>query len=755
MIKNVLLNSLEVKKPLRTPSTKKKKSTPKTPGSLLSSSYSTSNIPSSSSNSALSSSSSNSRFSTAFSSAKPNDNYISLEPIETTTTTSTTTTTTESSEDITISTPATKSEPILTATTRTLFVPISESRPPVYASTSGDNSQASISGSGLTKTLVRQTSQSSPSVHISKVRNNDPDPIFEVENSNRRQLAPDAPDVSSLLKHWASLYHSVSKTQDDGDIKNTKNNDNRIHSTYLESSTASSTTKDRPKLPYYQILGFPSLKTSTTTTTLSTTTTVRTTTTTSTTTTSSLPVKSSTTSSTTPSTTDTSWTSMKNLANQLKNKWSMLANANSKLDNLNKYKKKAGYFAHGNPVRIIHEAISVSTSTSTEVNMVPVDDKVDSNNNNNVNAGVNNNEVLEMNIVGLGAGDTYVPYPYVNSAITTKKPQTSASRPLKSSSSTNNTNEDGRIKSTNVPPNLWLTAKDILNNLGSKLLIKNNNSKKDGSSNNYNKDMTNSPIVIIPVQDESRPRPAVNVQALKPIVSKNPITFINMNNVKMRPNPKKPMAVIEKLVEPPPSKQYIWTKYNQTYGGGVGGSSGNNLITKYKRPLLKPFQASSNIVQISQFPIETTTIGIRKPPWENANEPNKGIGTVEELQLPSPVNVQSLVIKTDLTPEVMNNLKSSIEEQSTSTEEEEDFLNFFDNGDKLEISNEDEDYAPLASPNSDHYYAIVSSSEKINFDDLDVDMEMNVHSSDLLVNSDEDYAPISLPLNLGGSQVQV
>ena len=163
---------------------------------------------------------------------------------------------------------------------------------------------------------------------------------------------------------------------------------------------------------------------------------------------------------------------------------------------------------------------------------------------------------------------------------------------------------------------------------------------------------------------------------------------------------------------------------------------------------MKPFQASSNIVQISQFPIETSTIGIRKPPWENANEPNKGIGTVEELQLPSPVNVQSLVIKTDLTPEVMNNLKSSIEEQSST----EDF-NFFDDA-KLE-TNEDVDYAPLASPNSDHYYAIVSSSEKINFDDLEMDMEMNVHSSDMLVNSDEDYAPISLPLVLGGSQVQV
>ena len=80
---------------------------------------------------------------------------------------------------------------------------------------------------------------------------------------------------------------------------------------------------------------------------------------------------------------------MKNLANQLKNKWSLLANVNSKLDNLNKYKKKAGYFAHGNPVRIIDEAISVSTSTSTEVNIVPLDDKLVDSNNNNVNAGGN------------------------------------------------------------------------------------------------------------------------------------------------------------------------------------------------------------------------------------------------------------------------------------------------------------------------------------------------------------------------------
>jgi hypothetical protein len=81
-------------------------------------------------------------------------------------------------------------------------------------------------------------------------------------------------------------------------------------------------------------------------------------------------------------------------------------------------------------------------------------------------------------------------------------------------------------------------------------------------------------------------------------------------------------------------------------------------------------------------------------------------------------------------------------------------INFFDDA-KLESTDEDVDYAPLASPNSDHYYAIVSSSEKINFDDLEMDMEMNVHSSDMLVNSDEDYAPISIPLILGRSQVQV
>ena len=609
-------------------------------------------------------------------------------PFETTTTTSTT---------IDDTTTPKKAEP----TSRTIFVPLYTSDPPLVTTTT------------LTKTLVRQ-SESQPSVHISKVVRNEPDNYASNDNTNSYDhSSPDddsgAPDVSSLLKHWASLYNSVKSN-----VTYKPFQYHRFTTTPASIITPSRTTR------------------STTTTSSST--------------------------STTPSTTATTTlmskpfgSSTQSYANQLKDKWSLLTSANTKLDGLSKYKKKAGYFANGNPIRIIDEAVSVSTSTSTEVNIVPVDD--------------DHSDDFK-----------FVPYPYTKS--NNKGPPKTT---------------DGRIKSTDVPPSLWLTAKDILSNLGSKLFV--GDASKDDS---HNTDMTNSPIVIIPVEDESN-RPPVNVQALKPIVSKNPITFINMNSLKP---PRTSNAIIEKLSEPP-SKQYvesIWSRYNKT-------NHDDGHVTNVKPVGIKTHHRP-NIVKISQFPIETTTLGFRRPPWSN-NDPNMGIGTVEELQVPSPVNIQSSVIKTDLTPEVMDKIRTNLKlsnsiddtdkddeyvplyiqssvvntdlmnqlsyDLETTPEESDEKVDDFDyapisihhtddNNDdfyklmssahdvmnqlksNLDLSSgstftnnenlyaeEDVDYAPLSSQDSsDNYYALLSSTEKLDFDDFQAPL------------SSEDYAPLSL-----------
>ena len=602
--------------------------------------------------------------------------------------------TTTTSTTIDDTTTPTKAEP--EPTSRTLFVPLYTSDPPSVTTT-------------LTKTFVRQ-SEERPSVHISKVVRNEPD-----TNAYDHSPGDDsgAPDVSSLLKHWASLYNSVK----------------------------SNVTSYKPfqYQPYHRFTTTPSTITTPSRTTTSTTTTTSSSTT-------------MTTSSTTTLMSKPFGSSTQSYANELKDKWSLLTSANTKLDGLSKYKKKAGYFANGNPIRIIDEAVSVSTSTSTEVNIVPVDD--------------DHSDDFK-----------FVPYPYTKS--NNKGPPKTT---------------DGRIKSTDVPPSLWLTAKDILSNLGSKLFV--GDASKDDS---HNTDMTNSPIVIIPVEDEFN-RPPVNVQALKPIVSKNPITFINMNSIKP---PRTSNAIIEKLSEPP-SKQYvesIWSRYNKT-------NHNDGHVTNVK-PIGIKTHHRPNIVKISQFPIETTTLGIRRPPWSN-NDPNMGIGTVEELQVPSPVNIQSSVIKTDLTPEVMDKIRTNLKlsnsidditdkdddeyvplyiqssvvntdlmnqlsydlettPEAESDEKVDDFdyapLSIHhtddDNDDfyklmssahdvmnqlksNLDLSStpttnenlyaeEDVDYAPLSSQdNSDNYYALLSSTEKIDFDDFQAPL------------SSEDYAPLSL-----------
>lgn len=201
-----------------------------------------------------------------------------------------------------------------------------------------------------------------------------------------------------------------------------------------------------------------------------------------------------------------------------------------------------------------------------------------------------------------------------------------------------------RIKSTNVPPNLWLTAKDILHNLEAQLLI---------SKDETNKEMTNSPIVIIPIEEDESV-PAINVEALKPIASRNPITFVNMNG---RPPQRRP--IYEPLVTKSTTKRPQLP--SKTFVDNFWSSRNNVSLIRKSQP-----DPSDVITFATNFPMETSTIGLRRPsyPWDIFDDPNKGIGSVEELQVPSPVNIYSPVIKTNLTPEVIPNLMQKLEDVS-------------------------------------------------------------------------------------------
>ncbi len=289
--------------------------------------------------------------------------------------------------------------------------------------------------------------------------------------------------------------------------------------------------------------------------------------------------------------------------------------------------KAESFFPHDNPIKIIDEKVSVSTSTTTEVNLVPTSDI---------------QERLED------------------------------SAPLKKTS-------DGRIKSTNVPANLWLTAKDILHNLESSLLL-----------SEQNKEMTNSPIVIIPVEDEYD-APSIDYEALKPIASKSPITFVNMNG---RPN-----APQTRPVKPdkPPSSYFVenfWTPERK-----------NVSLVRRKFSTPKPVGADEVITFRNNFPMDSSTVGLRRPAWDPA-DPNKGIGSFEELQVPPSVNIYSDVIKTNLTPEVIPNIMQKL----SKDEEKETFAPLSppakqDSFAPLSppVSSDADSFAPLSPPSSSSY----------------------------------------------------
>ncbi len=257
---------------------------------------------------------------------------------------------------------------------------------------------------------------------------------------------------------------------------------------------------------------------------------------------------------------------------------------------------------------IIEEAVRVSVSTATEVNLVPKE--------------------------------------------TSQSPPPTEAPPVP---------KKNNIKSTNVPPSLWLTAKDILTNLGQKFLYNHNN--QNNNVKEQNDDMTNSPIVIIPV-NENEPKPEVNVAALKPLVSKKPITFINMNSLKQRtPPPATETTTTTTTSRPrmpkPPSKSFVeafLARYNKTVAAKTQNPAKIERVTK--RPIL---------LTISSFATEAATASttpslVTKSP-DPPVRPTYYIGTVEEVQLPPSVTVKSPVIKTDLTPQVMSTLLKNMDKK--------------------------------------------------------------------------------------------
>ena len=334
--------------------------------------------------------------------------------------------------------------------------------------------------------------------------------------------------------------------------------------------------------------------------------------------------KSPTTTMSTKTTTATTTTTTTAKTTLKESRWSMMTS--------NTITRPESFFPNENPVKIIDEAVSVSTSTSTEVNMVPT-------------VATKGGPISMMQAFNLPGPKFNLNNMVAKTPIATMDPPFTMQKwkPPKPQ-----TTSDGRIKSTNVSPNLWLTAKDILHNLGSNLMLSSSSSSSD--EDNKNTDMTNSPIVIIPVKDESKNLPKVNVEALKPIVSKSPITFLNMNG-SYRPKKPRPTA-ISTGVPKTPSKLFVehFLKNKQT-------------ISLLRKKDSTNEESKKKIITISKFPIEaTTSIGIRKPPWDNdLTDPNKGIGSIEELQVPPSVNIYSPVINTNLTPEVIANLKHELE----------------------------------------------------------------------------------------------
>ena len=447
-------------------------------------------------------------------------------------------------------------------------------------------------------------------------------------NTEQEPKKKNSNKAQNLLNLWTELYNSKKTVQ----VPTKRPNQNE----------KIKTTK-RASYDYFPIKTKSTTKTSTKSpATMSTKTTISTKTTTATTT-----------------TTTTAKTTLK------ESRWSMMTS--------NTITRPESFFPNENPVKIIDEAVSVSTSTSTEVNMVPT-------------VATKGGPISMMQAFNLPGPKFNLNNMVAKTPIATMEPPFTMQKwkPPKPQ-----TTSDGRIKSTNVSPNLWLTAKDILHNLGSNLKLSSSSSSDD---DNKNTDMTNSPIVIIPVKDESKNLPKVNVEALKPIVSKSPITFLNMNG-SYRPKKPRPTA-ISTGVPKTPSKLFVehFLKHKQTI----------SLLRK-KDPTNE--ENKKKIITISKFPIETTTsIGIRKPPWDNdITDPNKGIGSIEELQVPPSVNIYSPVINTNLTPEVIANLKHELEtkrppqpekEPEPEVDSEQPEIDFYP------LSSPD--YAPISPPSPDY-----------------------------------------------------
>lgn len=297
---------------------------------------------------------------------------------------------------------------------------------------------------------------------------------------------------------------------------------------------------------------------------------------------------------------------------------------------------KESFFPRDNPIKIIDEQVSTSTSTSTEINLIPRKE------------------------------EDATPPPNMSFSQFKKKFDLS---PPKTS--------DGRIKSTNVPPSLWLTAKDILHNLESKLFLNKESEKND--------DMTNSPIVIIPVEEEAE-TPFVDVEALKPIAAKNPITFLNMNSM-----PKKtPAAPDFSRVPKPPSKLFVENFWSSRNNASIIRRGPDNTEDNSEKPKIITFSSS--------FPFETSTAGVRRPPWESKDEPNRGVGVVQELQVPPSVNIYSPVIKTNLTPEVIPNLMQKLSPPEEKKQESEAASENLEDYSPLSAPVKEESYAPLYTP---------------------------------------------------------
>ena len=489
-----------------------------------------------------------------------------------------------------------------------------------------------------TETLRTKPTTPKPKTPKAKTENSEsivnswtPQIIQRRTNTEQEPKKKNSNKAQNLLNLWTELYNSKKTVQ----VPTKRPNQNE----------KIKTTK-RASYDYFPIKTKSTAKTSTKspTTTLSTTTTTTSTKTTTATTT----------------TTTTAKTTLK------ESRWSMMTS--------NTITRPESFFPNENPIKILDEAVSVSTSTSTEVNMVPT-------------VATKGGPISMMQAFNLPGPKFNLNNMVAKTPIATMGPPFTMQKWKRPKPQTTS---DGRIKSTNVSPNLWLTAKDILHNLGSNLMLSSSSSSSD--EDNKNTDMTNSPIVIIPVKDESKNLPKVNVEALKSIVSKSPITFLNMNG-SYRPKRPRPTA-FSTGVPKTPSKLFVehFLKHKQT-------------ISQLRKKAPTNEESKKKIITISKFPIEaTTSIGIRKPPWDNdITDPNKGIGSIEELQVPPSVNIYSPVINTNLTPEVIANLKHELEtkrppqpemEPEPEVDSEQPEIDFYP------LSSPD--YAPISPPSPDY-----------------------------------------------------